>query len=242
MTISLKGKTGLITGASSGIGRATAVRLAAEGMRLALVARSKDKLNALALGLPTEAFPLPGDLTVAAEVERAVAEAVKRLGHLDVLFANAGVYVSGLAAQGDPDAWEKMIAVNVSGVFRAIRAVLPHMMQRRSGDIIVTSSIAGHQAMPLEPVYSATKHAVQSFVHAVRRQVAADGIRVGSIAPGTVLNELWGYTDPARIASKVAERAGLTSDDIAEAVVFMLTRPRNVTIRDLVMLPQNQDI
>lgn len=193
MSVSLKGKTGLITGASSGIGRATAVRLAAEGMRLALVARSKDKLDALALGL-------------------------------------------------SPDAWEKMIALNVSGVFRAIRAVLPHMMQRRSGDIIVTSSIAGHQAMPLEPVYSATKHAVQSFVHSVRRQVAADGIRVGSIAPGTVLNQLWGYTDSDRIAAKVAERAGLTCEDVAEAVVFMLTRPPNVTIRDLVMLPQNQDI
>lgn len=193
MSVSLKGKTGLITGASSGIGRATAVRLAAEGMRLALVARSKDKLDALALGL-------------------------------------------------SPDAWEKMIALNVSGVFRAIRAVLPHMMQRRSGDIIVTSSIAGHQAMPLEPVYSATKHAVQSFVHSVRRQVAADGIRVGSIAPGTVLNQLWGYTDSDRIAAKVAERAGLTCEDVAEAVVFMLIRPPNVTIRDLVMLPQNQDI
>jgi ribitol 2-dehydrogenase len=242
MTISLKGKTGLITGASSGIGRATAVRLAKEGMRLALVARSKDKLNALALGLSTEAFPLPGDLAVAAEVDRVVAEAMKRFGHLDVLFANAGVYMSGLAAQGDPDAWEKMIAVNVASVFRAIRAVLPHMMQRQSGDIIVTGSIAGQQAMPLEPVYSATKHAVQSFVYSVRRQVAADGIRVGSIAPGTVLNELWGYTDPAGIAAKVAERAGLTSDDVAEAVVFMLTRPRNVTIRDLVILPQNQDI
>jgi len=242
MSVSLKGKTGLITGASSGIGRATAVRLAAEGMRLALVARSKDKLDALALGLSPDAFSIPGDLAIAAEVDRAMAEAITRLGHLDVLFANAGLYMPGLAAQGDPDAWEKMIALNVSSVFRAIRAVLPHMMQRRSGDIIVTSSIAGHQAMPLEPVYSATKHAVQSFVHSVRRQVAADGIRVGSIAPGTVLNQLWGYTDSDRIAAKVAERAGLTCEDVAEAVVFMLTRPPNVTIRDLVMLPQNQDI
>jgi ribitol 2-dehydrogenase len=242
MTISLKGKTGLITGASSGIGRATAVRLAAEGMRLALVARSRDKLDALAVELPTEAIPLPGDLAVAAEVDRAMAEAIKRLGHLDVLFANAGIYVPGIAAEGDPDAWDKMIAINVSGVFRAIRAVLPHMMERRSGDIIVTSSISGHQAIHWEPVYSATKHTVQSFVHGVRRQVSADGIRVGSIAPGTVLNELWGYTDPDQIAAKVAERAGLTSEDVAEAVVFMLTRPANVTVRDLVMLPQNQDI
>jgi ribitol 2-dehydrogenase len=163
-------------------------------------------------------------------------------GHVDILFANAGIYVPGEVAEGDPDAWDKMIALNVSGVFRAVRGVLPHMMGRGSGDIIVTSSISGHKAIHWEPVYSATKHAVQSFVHGVRRQVAASGVRVGSLAPGTVLNELWGYTDPAAIAEKVAERTGLQSEDVAEALLFMLTRPANVTIRDLVMLPQNQDI
>jgi ribitol 2-dehydrogenase len=93
-----------------------------------------------------------------------------------------------------------------------------------------------------EPVYSATKHAVQSFVHGVRRQAAPSGVRVGEISPGVVLNELWGYNDQASIDAKVATREGIRSEDVADAVHFMLTRPPNVTIRDLVILPQNQDI
>jgi ribitol 2-dehydrogenase len=116
------------------------------------------------------------------------------------------------------------------------------MIERKSGDIIVTSSISGHQAIQWEPVYSASKHAVQSFVHGLRRQVAPHNVRVGAVAPGTVLNELWGYRTPAEIEAKVASHEGLRSEDVAEAVLFMLTRPPNVTIRDLVMLPQNQDL
>jgi ribitol 2-dehydrogenase len=242
MQTSLKGKTAILTGASSGIGRATAKRLAAEGARIALVARSSEKLEALADELPGESFALTADLALAPEVDRVVAQATRRLGHVDILLANAGIYVPGLAAEGDPEAWDRMIALNVNGVFRAIRAVLPGMIARRGGDILVTSSISGHQAIHWEPVYSATKHAVQSFVHGVRRQVAGHGIRIGSIAPGMVLNELWGFHDPAAIAAKVAERAGIRSEDVAEAIVFMLTRPPHVTIRDLVMLPQAQDL
>ena len=135
-----------------------------------------------------------------------------------------------------------MIAVNVNSVFRSVRAVLPEMIARRSGDIVVTSSIAGHQAMRLEPVYSATKHAVQTFVHGVRRQIAPHNVRIGAVAPGTVLNELWGLTDPAEVDRRAGLREGLRSEDVAEACLWMLTRPPNVTIRDLVILPQNQDI
>ena len=145
-------------------------------------------------------------------------------------------------AEGDPDAWDRMIGVNVNGVFRTVQAVLPGMIARRSGDVVVTSSISGHQAIHWEPVYSATKHAVQSFVHGVRRQVAPHNVRVGSLAPGMVLNELWGISDPAEIDRRVAAHGGLRSEDVAEALLFMLTRPAHVTIRDLVMLPQNQDL
>jgi ribitol 2-dehydrogenase len=130
----------------------------------------------------------------------------------------------------------------VKSVFRTVRAVLPDMIARRSGDIVVTSSIAGHQAIPWEPVYSGTKHAVQSFVHGVRRQVAKHNIRVGSLAPGMVLNELWGLTDPEEIERRVDAHSGLRNDDVVDALLFMLTRPPNVTIRDLVILPQNQDL
>jgi len=120
--------------------------------------------------------------------------------------------------------------------------VLPAMMAQRSGDILVTSSISGHIDIHWEPIYSASKHAVQAFVHTLRRQVAPYNIRVGAIAPGMVANELWGITEPADIERRIAEHASLRSEDVAGAVVFMLSQPPHVTIRDLVMLPQNQDL
>ena len=239
---SLSGKTVLVTGASSGIGRATAKAFAREGMRVALSARSVDKLQALATELGGGAVVVPADLTVPAEVDGMIADGIRQLGVIDVLFANAGTYISGQVVEGDPDAWDRMLMLNVNSVFRAIRAVLPHMQARNSGDILVTSSISAHQELHFEPVYSASKHAVNTFVHGLRRQVLPHNIRVGSLAPGTVLNELWGYHDPAEIDRQVAARAGLRSEDVADAAVFMLTRPANVTIRDLVLLPQAQDI
>ena len=224
-------------------GKTSAARLVArEGAKLVLTARSAERLAAVAQEIGGDPLVIPADLTQAAEVGAIVVEAERRFGHVDILFANAGSYISGDVAEGDPDAWDRMIGVNVNGVFRTVQAVLPGMIARRSGDVVVTSSISGHQAIHWEPVYSATKHAVQSFVHGVRRQVAPHNVRVGSLAPGMVLNELWGISEPAEIDRRVAAHAGLRSEDVAEALLFMLTRPAHVTIRDLVMLPQNQDL
>jgi ribitol 2-dehydrogenase len=170
------------------------------------------------------------------------AAATERLGQIDILLANAGLYIPGDAVAGDPDAWDELLTVNVNSVFRLVNRVLPQMIRLRSGDIVVTSSVSGHQAIQWEPVYSASKHAVQSFVHGVRRQIAPHNVRIGAIAPGMVLNPLWGYADESAIEAKVAAHEGIRSEDVAEAVMFMLTRPPHVTIRDLVMLPQNQDI
>ena len=175
-------------------------------------------------------------------LDAALARIDAHFGRIDVLFANAGLYIPGDVAEGEPDAWDRLLTLNVNAVFRAVRRVLPGMIARRAGDIVVTSSISGHQAIQWEPVYSASKHAVQAFVHGVRRQVAPHNVRVGSLAPGMVLNELWGLSDPAEIARRVEAHSGLRSEDVAEALLFMLTRPANVTIRDLVMLPQNQDL
>ena len=242
MNGSLKNKSMIVTGASSGIGRAAAKRFAAEGVRLALVARSEDKLKLLADELGGECLVLPADLAKPDDVTAVVKRAAERLGSIDILFANAGSYVAGDAADGDPEEWDKVIDINVKSVFRAVRAVLPGMIERRSGDIVVTSSIAGHQAIPWEPVYSGTKHAVQSFVHGVRRQVAKHNVRIGSLAPGMVLNELWGLTDPQDIERRVEANSGLRNEDVVDALHFMLTRPPNVAIRDLVILPQGQDL
>lgn len=241
MATSLRDKVVLVTGASSGIGKATAKALAEQGAKLALAARSGDKLSVLAAELGN-ALAIPTDLTKPQGIAGMVEQTLGHFGQIDVLFANAGLYIPGPVAEGQPDDWDTLLMVNVNAVFRCVRAVLPHMLQRGSGDILMTSSISGHQAIHWEPVYSASKHAIQSFVHGLRRQVSAQGVRVGAIAPGIVLNELWGYTDPAAIETKVQQRAGLRCEDVAEAIVFMLTRPANVTIRDLVILPQNQDI
>jgi ribitol 2-dehydrogenase len=238
----LEGKTALVTGASSGIGRATARLLAAEGVRVALSARSSEKLRALAAELGQGAFAITADMSRPEEVERMMAEAIENLGHLDILFANAGIYVTGDVALQTPDSWEELLAVNVAAVFRAVRAALPHMQARHSGDIIVTSSIAGHEALPMEPIYSASKHAINAFVYGVRRQLIPDNIRVGAVAPGTVLNELWGIKDESEIARQVADRTGIRSEDVADAVLYMLTRPPHVTIRDIVIMPQALDL
>ena len=239
---SLKNKTMIVTGASSGIGAAVARRFMAEGAKLALVARSAERLKALAGEVGSDPLILPLDLTNPVDVATMVKTTIDRFGHIDILFANAGSYVAGDVANGDPDEWDRVVDINVKSVFRAVRAVLPDMIARRSGDIVVTSSISGHQAIHWEPVYSATKHAVQSFVHGVRRQVAKHNVRIGSLAPGMVLNELWGLTDPEEIERRVEAHSGLRNDDVVDALLFMLTRPPHVAIRDLVILPQNQDL
>jgi ribitol 2-dehydrogenase len=239
---SLRGKVALVTGASSGIGRALVRALAAEGCRVALVARSRERLEAVAAEAGPDALVISADLADAAAVEDAAAQALGHFGQIDILLANAGLYISGDVAAGDADKWDELLAVNVAGTFRLVHAVLPGMIARQAGDIILTSSVSGHQAIHWESIYSASKHAVQAFAHGLRRQVMKDGLRVGTVAPGVVLNELWGYRDEAAIAAKVKAREGLRSEDVADAVLFMLCRPANVTIRDLVILPQNQDI
>ena len=236
----LAGKSILITGASSGIGRATAKLLAAHGARLVVAARSFDKLESLAREI--DAVPVACDVTSLDSVRKTVAAALQHFGKIDALFANAGLYLSGDVADGSPGDWSQLIDVNVKGVMNSVHSVLPGMLARGTGDILICSSISGHQAIHWEPVYSASKHALQSFVHGLRRQLLKKGIRVGAVAPGMVLNELWGIRDEAEINRRAELGEGLRSEDVAEAVLFMLTRPSNVTVRDLVMLPRTQDL
>ena len=242
MPETLEGKVAIITGASSGIGRAVARALAGRGARLALAARSMGQIESLADELGSEAVSITTDVTNGDQVRSMVAKTVSRFGNVDILFANAGIYIPGEASDGDPDAWATLIDTNVNGVLRCVHAVLPHMIGQSSGDILVTTSISGYVDIEWEPVYSASKHAVVSFVHTLRRQVAKHGIRVGSIGPGMVANELWGYRDEASIATKVDAHESIRSEDVADLVIMMLTRPSHVTIRDLVVLPQRQDL
>lgn len=242
MSHPLSGKVVIVTGASSGIGAATARALDRCGCKLVLAARSADKLAALAAELAGDPLVVVTDMTVGADVVRMVDATIAHFGRVDVLFANAGIYIAGQVAEGDPDAWANLMNVNIDGVLRSIHAVLPHMTAQGSGDILVTSSISGHVDIDWEPVYSASKHAIQGFVHTLRRQVAPHGIRVGAVAPGMVANELWNFVDAAAIDEIVGRKGAIRSEDVAEAVIFMLAQPPHVTIRDLVILPQGQDI
>ena len=239
----MDGKVVIITGASSGIGAETARQLARLGCRLTLAARSEEKLAGLADELDAEVLTMRTDVTVRDEVVRMVEATVERFGRVDVMFANAGIYIPGQAIEGDPDAWSQLMDVNIDGVLFCVHAVLERMKAQGSGDILVSSSISGHVDIDWEPVYSASKHAVQGFVHTLRRQVAPLGLRVGAIAPGAVATELWDKTDPLEIERlSVQEHSFIKAEDVARAVVFMLSQPSHVTIRDLVILPQNQDI
>ncbi|HTV12200.1 MAG TPA: SDR family oxidoreductase [Acidimicrobiales bacterium] len=238
---SLRDRVVVVTGASSGIGRAVARLFAQRRARLVLAGRSESRLSALVRELGGETVAVSGDLTEPDEADRLIAAAIERFSRVDVLFANAGIYVSGSVAEGDPGAWEQLIDTNVTAVFRVVHAALGAMIAQRSGDIVITSSVSGHQAIPWEPVYSASKHAVQAFVHGLRRQVSEYGVRVGSLAPGRVLNELWGI-GADDIEPEVAAGTGVRSEDVAEALEFMVSRPPHVTIRDLVILPFSQDI
>ena len=240
---SLAGKVVVVTGASSGIGRAYARRLSAEGARLVLSGRDERRLADTAASLAGESVSLAADIADPATSRAAVELALDRFGDLDVVLSNAGLYFGGDFVEADPAAIAQLVSVNVTGALAVVRAALPHLVARGSGDVLFTSSVSGHQPIHWEPVYTASKHAIQAFVSAVRRQLVGTGVRMGAVAPGVVLNPLWGHTEgSAEAAAEIAKGTGITSDDVADAVVYMLTRPRHVTIRDLVILPSAQEI
>lgn len=195
MGSSLNGKVAIVSGASSGIGNALAQALLDEGVSVVALARSADKLAELEAVAPDRVHTVAADVADPASSERAVAEALERFGRLDIVLPNAGIYLGGELIDAAQEDIAASVATNVTGVMSLVRAALPHLIGQGSGDVLVTGSVAGAQDIHWEPVYSATKHAVHSFVHSVRRQTASTGVRVGAIAPGVVLNPLWGFTE-----------------------------------------------
>lgn len=238
----LSGKVAAITGAASGIGLECARALLAAGARVVLVDRAEERLRDLCSAFGSAAHPVVVDLMDPVSVSGMMPQILEKAGQLDIFHANAGSYVGGEVLDGDPDAWDRMLNLNVNAVFRTVHAVLPHMVERRRGDIVVTSSIAGHVPVMVEPVYTASKHAVQAFVHTLRRQMIKHGVRVGEVAPGPVITALLSDWDQERLATMKAAGGLIEPKEVAEAVLFMLTRPRNVTIRDLVILPASFDM
>jgi ribitol 2-dehydrogenase len=238
----LEGKVAAITGAASGIGRASAEAMLAAGARVVAVDRDEKGLAALRDKHGDAVIPLVVDLLDPERCATLLPGILEKAGQLDILHANAGTYIGGDLVDADTRTIDRMLNLNINVVMKNVHDVLPHMIERGAGDIVVTSSVAGHFPIPWEPVYSASKWAMTCFVQTVRRQVFKHGIRVGSVSPGPVISALladW----PEENLKKAKESGSLIEPtEVANAVMFMLTRPRNVTIRDVVVLPTSFDI
>ena len=238
----LNGKVAAVTGAASGIGFECARAMLEEGARVVLIDRAKDRLQSLCQELGPNAFPLVVDLLDGAQVSAMLPRILALTGSLDIFHANAGAYVGGPIQDGDPDAWDRMLNLNINASFRSIHAVLPHMIARKTGDIVLTSSIAGVVPVVWEPIYTASKFAVQAFAHTIRRQLSPHGIRVGAVLPGPVVTALLDDWPKAKMDEALANGSLMQPVDVAEAVVFMLTRRKGVVVRDLVILPNSVDL
>ena len=242
MAESIEGKVATITGAASGIGLECARHLLGAGCRVVLVDRAGDRLRELCSELGANAFPLAIDLLDPGAVSGMLPRILDLAGGLHIFHANAGAYVGGPVAEGDPDAWDRMLNLNVNAAFRSVRAVIPHLIAQRSGDVLFTSSIAGVVPVVWEPIYTASKFAVQAVVHTTRRQLAPHGVRGGAVLPGPVVTSLLADWPEAKMQEALASNSLMQPREVAEAVLFMLTRPPGVTVRDLVILPNSVDL
>lgn len=242
MSSELAGKVAVVTGAAAGIGRASADAMLAAGARVVFVDRDEEALRQVCERHGDAAIPLKMDLLDVAACAELVPRVLEKTGQIDILHANAGIYVGGDLVDAGPEEIDRMLNLNVNVVMKNVRDVLPHMIERQTGDIVVTSSLAGHFPTPWEPVYASSKWAINCFVQVMRRQLFKHGIRVGSVSPGPVITALLDdWTEQKRNDAKDAGSL-MEASEVAEVVMFMLTRPRKVTIRDVVIMPTHFDL
>lgn len=238
----LKGKVAAVTGAASGIGLASTEAMLRAGAQVVMIDRDEAALRALEDKHGRAAMPIVVDLLDPVQCAAVLPRALDVAGRLDIFHANAGIYVGGDLVDNDAAAIDRMLNLNVNVVMKNVHDVLPHMIERGTGDIIVTSSLAAHFPTPWEPVYASSKWAINCFVQTVRRQVFKHGVRVGSISPGPVITALLADWPAEKLEEAKASGSLLDAKEVAEVVIFMLTRPRGMTIRDVVMLPTNFDL
>jgi clavulanate-9-aldehyde reducatase len=245
---SLEGKVALVTGASSGIGEATALALAAEGAAVGLGARRKDRIDALAERISGDggrALAAESDVTDEAAANALVERTVEELGGLDILVNNAGVMLLGPVAGADTRDWRRMIEVNLLGLLYCTHAALPVMGEAGSGHVVNVSSVAGRIATMGSAVYNMTKWGVVAFSEALRQEVLHANVRVTCVEPGFVETELQGHNqNPIVIEQieKMQERIGdlLQAEDIADAVLYAVTRPAHVSVNEMLVRPTRQ--
>jgi NADP-dependent 3-hydroxy acid dehydrogenase YdfG len=253
MTQSLTGTVALVTGASSGIGEATAVGLAEDGAAVALVARRRDRLEALAKrieGSGGQPLVIEADLSDQAQAQRAVETTVAELGRLDTLVNNAGVMLLGPVVGAPIEEWRRMVDLNLLGLFYCTHAALPHLIRSAEGqprqvaDVVNVSSVAGRGAGRNGAVYSATKFGVGAFSESLRQEVAARHVRITLIEPGATDTELASHNRPEVLEQMAVHFVGLQrldSDDIANGIRYAVTQPRHVAVNEILIRPSEQE-
>lgn len=251
-TGSLAGTVALVTGASSGIGEATARSLAAAGAAVALVARRRDRLEALAGEVGAggaEALVLEADITDADRAVAVVEQTVAELGRLDTVVNNAGVMLLGPATDAPIEEWERMVELNVSALLHVTHAALPHLLAaaelepRRVADLVNISSVAGRRPRAGSGVYNLTKFGVGAFSEALRQEVTGRHLRVSLVEPGAVDTELASHLRPEILAQSAQRFAGmerLVASDIADTIEFIVTRPRHMAVNEILVRPTDQ--
>ena len=246
MNTNIEGKVVVITGASSGLGEATARHLSALGARVVLGARRADRLQALAdeLNRGGKALAVATDVTDRVQVKQLVEAGVQTYGRIDVMVNNAGLMPQSMLERLKIDEWDRMIDVNIKGVLYGIAAALPHMTAQKSGHFINVSSVAGHKVRPGGTVYSATKHAVRVISEGLRQEVKPYNIRTTLVSPGAVDTELPdSITDPdvAVTMRKFYDDIAIPADSFARAVVFAMSQPDDVDVNEILFRPTRQE-
>jgi NADP-dependent 3-hydroxy acid dehydrogenase YdfG len=251
MTERLDGTVALVTGASSGIGEATAVALAAAGAKVAIAARRRDRLEALAERIGAQdVLVLESDVTDEAQARAMVDQTVAHFGRLDTLVNNAGVMLLGPIVDAPVEEWRRMVELNLVGLLYATHAALPHLLAaaetepRRVADIVNVSSVAGRFARLGSGVYNATKFGVGAFSESLRQEVTRRHVRVSLIEPGAVATELVGHNRPEIVEGLLATWGPvevMQPGDIAESIAFTVTRPRRVTVNEVLIRPTEQE-
>jgi NADP-dependent 3-hydroxy acid dehydrogenase YdfG len=249
----LDGTVALVTGASSGIGQATALSLAARGAAVSLVARRTDRLEELAASIRDAggtALIVTADVTDQEQARQAVSTTVEELGRLDTVINNAGVMLLGPIVEAPVEEWERMVDLNVKGLLYVAHASLSHLLAaaesgpRNVADLVNISSVAGRVARNGSGVYNATKHAVGAFSESLRQEVTGRHVRISLVEPGAVATELASHNRPEVLDTLKTRFEGmerLESEDIAEAIEFIVTRPRRVAVNEVLIRPTEQE-
>ena len=243
----LAGRVALVTGASSGIGRATARALAAAGAQVGLAARRAERLRELEEEIAQggrEAIALPTDVSDYAQAEAMARRAEETFGGVDVLVNAAGIMLPAPIAGADPADWRRMVDVNLLGVLYATRAVLPGMLERGEGHIVNVSSTSGRVASPLFSVYAATKFGLGAFTEVLRKEVHPSRVRVTLFEPGPTRSELGSHVDPEIMESLREDSFGevefLGAEDVAQGILWALAQPERINVNEVLFRPTDQ--